>query len=237
MVCLSSEFKTMNVMCGRYSLAIDADKFRQEYNVEVPEAYKPRYNIAPTQSAWVLSADEPGTLTRMKWGLIPHWSRDGQSRGRLFNARKEGISAKPSFRIPIRQHRCLVPADGFYEWRKEGNTKVPYRLFLKNGHMMMMAGIFDEWTNGTEKQLTFSIITTSPNKEISALHDRMPVLLLRREDQRAWMSSLVLEDALDLLKTPPDGTLLNYRVSALVNSISHDSPDLHKEVPEPPSLF
>lgn len=224
-------------MCGRYSLVASPGKFRQDYGIEAPKELVPRYNIAPGQKSWVITNDQPDKLQLLEWGLIPHWSRDGNSRGRLFNARREGISAKPSFRIPIRRHRCLVPADSFYEWRKEGNSKVPYRLLLKNEHLMMIAGVFDHWTDGRQEIKSFSIITTGANREVSALHERMPVILLKREEQRAWISALELEDALELLKTPPDGSLIYYRVPTSVNSAGNDTPDIHREVPEPPSLF
>lgn len=224
-------------MCGRYSLAISTTKLKEEYGLEVAGTLNPRYNIAPGQQSWVISNDRPDTLQLFEWGLIPHWSRDGHSHGRLFNARREGISAKPSFRLPIRQHRCLVLADSFYEWRKEGSQKVPYRLLLKNEQPMMFAGVIDYWRNGQQEIRSFSIITTGANNEMSTLHDRMPVILLKREEQRLWLSDLGLEDALDMLRTPPDGTLIYYRVSQLVNSVANDRPELHQEVPEPPSLF
>ncbi len=225
-------------MCGRFSLATSKEKLQQQLPfVETVETVRVSYNIAPTQHAYVVTNDQPERMQYITWGLVPHWSNDGYNSGRLINARKESIETKPSFRIPIRKRRCFIPADSFYEWRREGVRKIPYRIFAKDGSLLMFAGVWDVWYKGDYGLKTFSIITTVPNFEMSGIHTRMPVLLQTREEQKAWLESEDLDEILPMLKTPVDGTLEMYRVSELVNSVNNNSPDLHFEIPEPPTLF
>lgn len=225
-------------MCGRFSLAVSKEKLQQELPfVETTENLRTSYNIAPTQHAYVVTDDQPNRLQYITWGLVPHWSNDGKNAGRLINARREGIEAKPSFRVPIRKRRCIVPADSFYEWKREGKRKVPYRIFQKNGQLLFFAGVWDVWYKKDYGLKTFSIITTSPNYEMSGIHSRMPVLLTSREAKQRWLEEEDLTEVLSMLQTPPDGTLDMYRVSELVNAVANDSPEMHHEVPEPPTLF
>lgn len=196
------------------------------------------FNIAPTHQAHVIANDQPNNLQTMIWGLVPHWSTDGINSGKLINARSEGIEEKPSFREPLRSRHCLVPADSFYEWRSgPGRQKVPYRILLRNGDLMFLAGIWDEWRRGDEIKRTFSIITTTPNREMESLHNRMPVLLTTAEQQKTWLSTLPFESVLSLLRPPANGLLSFYRVSEKLNTPGYDEPDLHTEAPEPPTLF
>lgn len=214
------------------------DKLAQQLPfVEVPETLRFSYNIAPTQHAYVVTDDQPERLQYIAWGLVPHWSADGKNGGRLINARKEGIETKPSFRVPIRKRRCLVPADSFYEWRNDGGHKVPYRILLKSHDLLLFAGVWDVWYNGDYGLKTFSIITTSANDDMADLHNRMPVLLTTPEQQKRWLESDDLDEVLMLLQTPPDHTVEKYRVSEKVNAVTNDSPEMHLEVPEPPTLF
>lgn len=226
-------------MCGRYSFAPKPKQIEALLrDVEHPAEIQASYNLAPTQQAYVIANDATHQLQTMEWGLVPHWSSDGKNSGRLINARAEGIAEKPSFRDPVRNRRCLVPADSFYEWRTEpGGQKVPYRIFFENGDLLFMAGIWDEWRQGREHKRTFSIITTTPNQEMATLHNRMPALLVGREAQQAWLSVLPLEDTLTLLRPAPDGVLAYYRVSEKLNRPGPDSEDLHLRVPEQPTLF
>lgn len=225
-------------MCGRFSLVTTKEKLQQQLPlVEVPEVLRPSYNIAPTQHAYVVTDDQPERLQYITWGLVPHWSEDGKNSGRLINARREGIEVKPSFRVPIRRRRCLVPADSFYEWRRVGRDKVPYRILLKNNDLMIFAGVWDIWYKGDYGLKTFSIITTDANEEVSDIHDRMPVLLTTPEEQRRWLESEDLDEVLMLLHTPQDHIIKKYRVTDKLNAVTNDSPDMHLEVPEPPTLF
>jgi putative SOS response-associated peptidase YedK len=226
-------------MCGRYSFAPKPKQLEEAIpGLELPAQVEISFNIAPTQLAYVLSNDLPKHLQKMEWGLVPHWSMDGKNSGKLINARAEGIEEKPSFRDSIQSRRCLVPADSFYEWRQEpGGKKAPYRIFLENGALLFLAGIWDEWRQGDAFKRTFSIITTTPNLEMSTLHDRMPVILSTAETQQQWLSAIPLEKTLELLRPVPDKTLAMYRVSDKINKPGYDGPDLQEPVPEPWRLF
>lgn len=227
-------------MCGRYSLAptpkqADADELRRR---DQPTEWKLRFNIAPTHTAPVVTNDQPQLLQPMTWGLMPHWSRDGANSGQLINARAEGIAERPSFREPIRSRRCLVPADSFYEWRTEPDgRKLPYRILLKNNELLMMAGIWDEWRQGSEVKRTFSIITTAPNREMAELHNRMPLFFEKNEVQSRWLSALSEAEVAEMLYPPADGLLRMYRVSEKLNTPQYDAPDLHEEVEDVWRLF
>ena len=219
-------------------MATSKEKLQQQLPyVEVPETFRISYNIAPTQHAYVVTDDLPERLQYIAWGLVPHWSEEGKNTGRLINARSEGIETKSSFRVPIRKRRCLVPADSFYEWRREGQGKVPYRIFLRNNDLMLFAGVWDVWYKGDYGLKTFSIITTSANAYMSDLHNRMPVLLTTPEQQKRWLESEDLDEILMLLQTPKDHIIKKYRVKDKVNAVTNDSPEMHLEVPEPPTLF
>ncbi len=225
-------------MCGRFSLVTSKEKLQQQLPfVEVPDTMRLSYNIAPTQHAYVVTDDDPRHLQYLTWGLVPHWSEDCKNAGRLINARREGIEAKPSFKVPIRKRRCLVPADSFYEWRKEGRGKIPYRIILKSDELMMFAGVWDIWYKDGFELRTFSIITTDANADMADLHDRMPVLLTTPEQQRHWLESEDLDEVIALLQTPQDHTIKKYRVSDKVNAVTNDSSLLHVEISEPPTLF
>lgn len=227
-------------MCGRYSFVPTKKQIdTQLADLERPAEMKISFNIAPTQQGYVVADDAPRLLQAMTWGLVPHWSRDGANGGKLINARAEGIEEKPSFRDPIRRRHCLVWADSFYEWRKlPGGRKVPYRILPADGSLLCFAGIWDEWRQPDGKKLrSFSIITTTPNRELGGLHDRMPVLLTNEAEQRRWLSEQSLEATLDMLHPPADAYLRLYPVSDRVNSPAHDGPDLHEEVADTPTLF
>lgn len=226
-------------MCGRYSFAPKPKQTEARLrDIQQPAELKISFNIAPTHLAYVVANDQSGAFQTMQWGLVPHWSADGKNNGKLINARAEGIAEKPSFREPFHSRRCIVPADSFYEWRTEpGGRKVPYRILLKNGELLFMAGIWDEWRRGTEHKRTFSIITTLPNSEMSALHNRMPVILPDAAAQRAWLSGLSESEALDMLQPIADGALSMYRVSEKLNKPGYDAADLQEEVKDELRLF
>ncbi|MFN0214261.1 MAG: SOS response-associated peptidase [Saprospiraceae bacterium] len=226
-------------MCGRYSFAPTPKQRKSlEKQVEVPSDLELRFNIAPTQKAYVITNEAPFHLQKMEWGLIPHWSPDGKNSGKLINARAEGIAEKPSFRKPINSKRCLVPADSFYEWKKlPGGRKIPYRIFQKNETLLFFAGIWDEWGKAGEIKRTFSIITTSPNLEMRDLHNRMPVLLTDEESQQLWLSPIPLNRHLTLLQTPKDGLLSRYPVSEKLNKPESEGAYLQIMVPEALVLF
>lgn len=227
-------------MCGRYSQVYSIDQLEQQLQISLEGSANvaANYNVAPTQEARVILNEAPDQLQSLRWGLVPYWSKDIQKGARLINARRESIATKPSFRIPIRQRRCLVVADSFYEWRRSGQQKLPFRILRSNDDLLIMAGIWDEAKVDDQQLRTFSIITTAPNAEMESIHNRMPILLLDKEQQEAWLSDQSLDDTLAMLQTPPDGVLRHYRVNQQVNNVRNNGPEMHEESDdEPLTLF
>jgi putative SOS response-associated peptidase YedK len=223
-------------MCGRFSFSTKAKaaiSALQQHNVPIS------LNIAPTHQAVVFKSMD--VVQTMTWGLIPHWQKDGKNSGALINARVEDIREKPSFRIPIQRQRCMVPADSFYEWRSEGKQRIPYRIHAQNNEILWMAGIWDTWTDGKTQKETFSILTTTPNKEMETIHNRMPIFLQQEDQQQIWLYPHNVDNNVDNLlvdlKNMPDGLLKMYRVSEKLNHPSFQADDLHHEVAEPLRLF
>lgn len=226
-------------MCGRYSFAPTPRQVAEQLGrFDQPTEWKIRYNIAPTQQALVRTNQQPQLLQPMSWGLVPYWSQDGANSGKLINARTETVLEKPSFREPVRRRRCLIPADSFYEWRRgPQGRKIPYRIFLENGDLLFLAGIWEEWQQGNEAKQTFSILTTAPNWDMSDLHDRMPLFFPDAERQGRWLSALSDTDLEALMQPATDGLLTKYRVSERLNAPAYDAPDLHERVSEEGRLF
>lgn len=227
-------------MCGRYSQVYKIEQAEQQLGISLSASGEivPNYNLAPTQEAQVILNEDPHLLQPLRWGLVPHWAKDIKQGARLINARRESIATKPSFRVPIRKRRCLVLADSFYEWKRVGKEKLPYRILRKNDELLVMAGIWDEARINDQHYRTFSIITTSPNADLEGIHDRMPVLLLDRAEQQAWLGEQSLDETLELLKTPADDVLRHYRVSQQVNSVRNNGPEMHEPTDDAPlTLF
>jgi putative SOS response-associated peptidase YedK len=226
-------------MCGRYSFKTSNKQLREELpDVELPPQLEISFNISPTHFALVVCNQYPLSLQKMEWGLVPYWSKDGKNTGNMINARSEGIEEKAAFKEPIRQRRCVVPADSFYEWRTEpGKQKTPYRIYKNDGTLLLMAGIWDEWLHNGQSKQSFSIITTSANSDIADLHNRMPVIFPSFETSKLWLTDLPLAKTLQLLAPLPSGLLSKYRVSNALNKAGYDSPDLHEKVEEPWRLF
>ena len=223
-------------MCGRYSQTLTPAQITDAFGpVTVPDGLTltPNYNVAPTTFNPVITNRSPDAVELFEWGLVPSWSKDGKNTARMINARAEGILSKPSFRKPIRERRCLVIADSFYEWRREGKHKQPYRIRLAEDEKapVVFAGLWEYWRdkdNPEHEKLTYSIITTAPNKEMSAVHNRMPVVLAQAALREAWLGELTDDDITELLQTPPDGTLSMYAVTQQVNSVRNNGPELHE---------
>ena len=224
-------------MCGRYSFAIPKEKIEQRFLIRIEAPLQYSYNIAPTHNAYVLTNENPHRLEYITWGLLPHWSRDNNNSGKLINARQEGIAGKPSFRMPIRKRRCLVLADSFYEWKKYGSERLPYRILPQDDDMLVMAGIWDDWQKDGKNVRTFSIITTSANQDVANVHSRMPLIFTRPEDWQRWLQDISLEEVLGLLDIRNQNILRYYRVSEKMNTPAHNSAENHIEVMDNPTLF
>jgi putative SOS response-associated peptidase YedK len=220
-------------MCGRYSFAPDLKIVNEHYNITVNDnKILLNYNCAPTQLLPVISNEEPDTMSRFRWGLIPFWAKDKSIGNKLINARAETIAEKPSFRTSFKQRRCLIPADAFYEWRKDESTKkkIPYRIFLKEQPLFSMAGIWDQWLSPEGETIhSFSIITTSPNELMAEIHARMPVIL-PKEMEKLWLESQDQYQLLEMLKPYPAKLMDAYRISDLVNSPRNNSEEIVREL-------
>ena len=213
-------------MCGRFSFAVEDALIWERFGVRVRTAiYKARYHCAPTKQLAVVSSSNPGELSFYRWGLIPFWAKDQSIGNRLINAKSETVTEKASFRNAFRNRRCLVPSDGFFEWRR-GTVKTPYRIHMKNNEPFAMAGIWDKWTAADGEIIySFSILTTVPNALMQQIHERMPVIL-RREDEGKWLENTAEKELQDLLKPYPAEEMEAYPISTLVNSPKNDRPEI-----------
>ncbi len=217
-------------MCGRFSQAKDLEELYDEFTfIDEPfdDIIQPRYNIAPSQlSPVIINEDGNNKLRMFKWGLVPSWSKDTKMGYRMINARAETISEKPSFKKPFKSQRCLVIADGFYEWQKpDKKTKIPYRFTMKDKKLFAMAGLWDIWEKQDDPLYTFTIITTSENDLMRPVHDRMPVIL-PESNRQIWLDPKSNEAELKELLVPYDSNKMDsYRVSDVVNSWKNDLPE------------
>jgi putative SOS response-associated peptidase YedK len=215
-------------MCGRYRLS-RRKQLVEEYFDALPgdEEWTPRYNIAPSQPVPVIRQNpkEPRReLSLMRWGLIPSWSKNMSGAGMMINARSETAATKPAFREPLTSRRCLIPADGFYEWSRSGKAKQPYCFEVNDGELFAFAGIWDRWKNPSGQWVkSCSILTTTPNAVNSAVHDRMPVIL-DRADYDLWLDPGMrnIDVVSEMLKPYDAGRMRCYPVSSRVNHAAND---------------
>lgn len=225
-------------MCGRFSLGVSTDDLMEEFGiVEGSLDWAPRYNIAPTQDVAAVIAGERGPrIGTLRWGLVPYWADDPAVGNRLINARAESVADKPAFRDAFLSRRCLVLADGFYEWQRTGTgrPKIPVFVRLPDGRPFAFAGLWERWRpRHGEPLYTCTIITTDATPALQAVHDRMPVIL-PADQRRQWLDHDTKPADLLAMLHPYSGDFDAYRVSTLVNSPENDSPDC--VIPaEPPS--
>lgn len=217
-------------MCGRYTLTKELRELAKRFEAEMAAGFEktlaPRYNIAPTQSVIVVNDTWQREIVSMRWGLIPSWAKDESIGNRMINARAETIAEKPAFRVAFHKRRCIIPADGFYEWKKTGSVKQPVRIVLKDREPFGFAGLWEEWLSPDgEGILSCTIITTEANELLKDVHDRMPVIL-PREKEGVWLNpDTPLPELSSLLKPYPSDEMEFYPVSQTVNSPANDSPD------------
>lgn len=225
-------------MCGRFVLTADGKTIQQKFDLDTVPELQARYNIAPSQPVAVISNESPKELNYYKWGLVPSWSKDLAIGNKLINARGETVEEKPSFRSAFKRRRCLIPANGFYEWAKadDGKGKKPMFVHLKGQELFAFAGLWEIWYGPDGEELrTCTIITTTPNELIKPLHNRMAVIL-DEEDYDLWLSPDELPaQALKPLIKPFEPDLMDvYEVSTLVNKPSNDIPECIVPLPPPP---
>lgn len=217
-------------MCGRFTLTVNPSELEEGFeNFSFPKKFSPRFNISPTQPVLAISNDNKNKADFFLWGLIPSWSKDPSIGNKLINARGETIAEKPSFRGAYKYKRCLIIADGFYEWKANQNqkTKTPYYIHMKERNPFAFAGLWDEWHSPDGDSIrTCTIITTEPNELMSSLHNRMPVIL-HPKDYDSWLDPAPQTDPslLRLIQPYPTSQMTAHPVSTLVNKPSNDVPE------------
>ena len=212
-------------MCGRMSLFKPSKEIGVRFGVEPGRDYTPRYNIAPQQRLDVVTDLDVDEMDRFQWGLRPHWVDDPDDWGHPINARAETVDSKPSFRAAFAERRCLVVADGFYEWQGESGKKRPYRVHRADDDLFAFAGLWESWGENGDELQTVTIITTEPNDTMEPIHDRMPVML-EPDDEARWLEEDDPAELKAMLDPYPDELTDAYEISTKVNSPSNDSPDI-----------
>lgn len=221
-------------MCGRYTLSAPVGALAEEFGLTGPlPELQPSYNVAPTQEvpAVVAGGDGGRKLEMLKWGLIPSWADDPGIGARMINARSETVAEKPSFRRAFKERRCLIPADGFYEWQRTSDGKQPYYLRTKSGRPFAFAGLWESWDGDGSEIRSCTILTTDANDLVGEVHHRMPVIL-PPEDYELWLDPDVRKpgELLPLLAPYPANDMETYQVSRRVNSPSNNDPDCVERV-------
>ena len=218
-------------MCGRFTLTVNPADLQDTFSAYTfPSRFAPRFNIAPSQPVLAIPNNGKNKADFFIWGLIPMWAKDPSIGNRLINARGETIAEKPSFRGSFKHKRCLILADGFYEWKtiRGQKTKTPYFIHMKDRKPFAFAGLWDSWESPEGSSVkTCTIITTQPNELMESLHNRMPVILYPR-DYKKWLdaSPQTPDSLLSLLKPYPTEDMSAYPVSTLVNTPTNDTPQL-----------
>lgn len=222
-------------MCGRYQLTLDGTAIALAFDAELHSAHAaPRYNIPPTTDVPVVRREEAHRVVRdLRWGLVPHWADDPKIGNRMINARAETVAEKPAFRSAFKRHRCLIPATGFYEWKREGKTKTPHLIRIADAEVFAMAGIWARWgpKDGEERPLeTFSVLTCDPHGALGDLHHRMPVIL-HPDHWGLWLDPDTPRDRLlELARATPAEVLDIHPVNPALNNVRNQGPEVAERV-------
>ena len=218
-------------MCARFTLGVDiSDVFQGRFDSLLREAdIQPRYNIAPTQQVLAITNEGARRAELMRWGLIPFWAKDPKIGSRMINAVGETAATKPAFRAAYKKRRCLILADGFFEWRKEGKAKIPTYIFLKSREIFAFAGLWETWKSASGEWVrSCTIMTTEPNDFIAPIHNRMPVIL-SEETEPLWLDPMTEGPGIlqPLLSPSPAEEMESYLVSTYVNSPHNQGSGVH----------
>ncbi|HEY2818472.1 MAG TPA: SOS response-associated peptidase [Casimicrobiaceae bacterium] len=222
-------------MCGRYELHTHPAAIALAFGLAAPPSLKPRYNIAPMQPVPIVRQNSAGerVWTEMRWGLVPRWAKDPSIGTKLINARGEGIVDKPAFKMALERRRCLLPADGFYEWKTVKGGKQPYLVGSKSGMPLGLAGLYERWLAPDGEVLdTCTVITTDANDLLRDVHDRMPVIIAPQEYAR-WLDRTT-NAVTDLIAPYPSELLQAHPISTRVNAVKNDDAALLERVDEAP---
>lgn len=216
-------------MCGRYAQNTDPKKLAKEFKVADVPAVEPRYNIAPTQEVLGVSESPDGReMTFYKWGLVPSWAKDASMGARLINARSETVQEKPAFRAAFKQRRCIIPADGFYEWQRTEGRKQPFFFRMRDERPFGFAGLWEGWEGeGGQVINSCTILTTEANEVLRPVHDRMPVIL-HPDEYEVWLDTDVrkLDLIKEMLRPYPAEEMMSYPVSTAINSPRNQGAEL-----------
>jgi putative SOS response-associated peptidase YedK len=221
-------------MCGRFTLTTP-DQITDELGVAVPTDAPARYNVCPTDPVIAIANRGERRAEWMRWGLVPHWADSPAIGAKLINARAETAADKPAFRDALARRRCLIPASGFYEWKREGKLRRPFYVRRADRRLLVLAGLWERWKPpGGDWLISCSIVTTAANPPVAAIHDRMPVVV-SREDHERWLFPEPLPAAAlaDILGPAPEASLEMYEVRPLVNSVKNEGASLIEPLAAP----
>lgn len=217
-------------MCGRFTLSLSAETLAAFFGVEEIKDLDTRFNIAPTQNVVAVIKNQNSDrleICHLHWGLIPSWAKDTSMAAKLINARAETVAEKPAFRVAFKHRRCLIAADGFFEWQKQGTKKQPFYFRVKDGEPFAFAGLWERWSSPDGKEIdSCTILTTTANELVQPVHERMP-MILSPEDDDLWLNPQISTDEQlqPLLKPYPAAAMTVYPVSTKVNNSRYDHPD------------
>lgn len=222
-------------MIDRYSITTSAESIRERFSVDVPDFYKPKYNAAPTQLLPVITSSGPGGVSLFYWGTSPEWSKNKLLGEKIINTRAENFADRPSLKKALKKNRCIIPADGFYGWKKVGKkTAIPYRFVLNSKDTFSIAGLWEEFedTEGNQIQ-TFTMITVASNELVNLVQERMPAILAK-QNEKVWLDSNSDEEVLPgLVSAFPAAAMNHYPVSPRIGDSNADVPSLI--IPTPPA--
>ncbi|MEK3837362.1 SOS response-associated peptidase [Paenibacillus sp. FSL R7-0128] len=222
-------------MCGRFTITITLEEILSHYLIDDSKTatLQPNYNVAPMHNIPAVIATNDGKrLEELRWGLVPFWAKDDKVGSKMINARAETVAQKPAFKRLLKSKRCIIPADGFYEWKKDGSTKQPYRILKSDGNIFSFAGLYDTWEDPEGKKIsTCTIITTTPNSLMADIHDRMPVIL-RSEDKADWLErdNDDVESLLKLLRPYDASKMRAYKVPSAGGNVRNNSVELLENI-------
>lgn len=217
-------------MCGRFTQTKSKQDIKKRFNAKkASDLVVPMFNIAPDSNVPVILNEAPDEITVARWGLVPSWSKEEKSPYSMINARAETLLEKPAYKRLVKNRRCLIIADSFYEWKKVSGKKFPYRIMLKSEELFAFAGLWDLWEKDGNALLSCTIITTTPNKLVASIHDRMPVIL-PEESERVWLAEKDVEAAVKLLKPFDAAQMTTYPISTAVNNPGNNSETVIKKI-------